>query len=167
MLVQRCSRTSPWLCTLHSDALSAFRHTFIVRHPRFALRSLAAIWPDFTDEEAGFAPLRELFDRVWEREGSPPPVIDGEQLLADPRRVVAAWCDAVGLTYRPEALTWEAGRAGDWDPWSTWTASVERSEGLPLEPTPVRDPDSVELEPWLEDAVERCRPHYEHLAAHS
>jgi hypothetical protein len=44
--------------------LSRFRHTFIVRHPRFSLPSLARIWPDFTCEEAGFGAARRLFDLV-------------------------------------------------------------------------------------------------------
>lgn len=144
------------------------QHTFIIRHPRFALTSLARIWPDFTDEEAGFAPLRHLFDLVADREGGPPVVIDGEDLLADPVRVVAAWCDAVGLPHVPEALSWDAGRADGWDEWSRWTAEVSDSQGLPVEPTPPRDPEDVPIEdPRLEAEVERCRPHYEHLARHA
>jgi hypothetical protein len=150
------------------ELLATFQHTFIVRHPRFALVSLARIWPDFTDEEAGFAPLRRLFELVADRDGHPPPVIDGEDLLADPARVVAAWCDAVGLSYSPEALSWDAGRAEDWGRWSRWTSEVERSQGLPVEPTPPRDPDDVQVDdPRLEEAIERCLPHYEHLARHA
>lgn len=150
------------------ELLSAFRHTFLVRHPRFALASLAKIWPDFTHEEAGFEPLRRLFDLVTDREGHPPPVIDGEDLLADPDRVVAAWCDAVGLVHVPEALSWETGRAEGWERWSQWTAEVARSQGLPVEPTPPRDPADVQIDDRrLEEAVERCLPHYEHLARHA
>ena len=149
--------------------LSRFdQHTFIVRHPRFALASLAQIWPDFTDEEAGSEPLRRLFDLVADAEGRRPTVIDGEDLLADPGRVVAAWCDAVGLSYLPGALTWKSRRAEGWDEWSRWTSEVSRSQGLPLDPTPRRDPADVEIEdPQLAEAVDRCLPHYEHLARHA
>jgi hypothetical protein len=147
--------------------LAQFHHTFIVRHPRFAIPSFADIWPDFTEEEAGFVALRRLFDRVVEREGRTPPVIDGEDLLADPGRVVAAWCEAVGLTYDPRALTWEAGRAGDWQTWSEWTREVERSSGLPVEPSTPRDGDALRLaDPRLEEAARACLPHYRHLARH-
>ena len=149
--------------------LSAFRHTFILRHPRFAIASLARIWPDFTFEEAGFAALRHLFDAVAEHEGWSPIVIDGEDLLADPRRVVAAWCEAVGLPYLPEALTWEPARADDWRTWSRWTQEVMRSRGLPTEgtPRPPRDGDEFRLDdPWLEEVVSACLPHYEHVVAH-
>jgi hypothetical protein len=147
--------------------LSSFRHTFIVRHPRFALASLARIWPDFTSEEAGFGASRRLFELVTEREGAPPPVIDGEDLLADPERVVAAWCDAVGLPHRPEALTWEPGRAAGWEQWSRWTRAVERSSGLPVGRSEPRDGDVVRLEdPRLEAAARACLADYRHLASH-
>lgn len=148
--------------------LSAFRSTFILRHPRFAIRSLARIWPDFTLEEAGFGPLRALFDRVCDLTGQIPPVVDGEDLRADPERVVQAWCAAVGLSYDPDALTWEPGRAPDWETWSPWVGSVERSGGLPVGDTePPRDPAEVELDdPSLEEAVEQCVADYEHVARH-
>lgn len=149
------------------EFLSHFQHSFIVRHPRFALASLARIWPDFTHEEAGFAAVRRLFDLVTEREGRPPPVIDGEDLLADPARVVAAWCDAVGLPFLPEALSWDAGREDGWERWSRWTTSVERSSGLPEEPTDPRDGDATRLDdPRLEEAVQACLPDYLHVARH-
>lgn len=147
--------------------LSQFQHTFIVRHPRFALASLARIWPDFTLEEAGFAALRRLFDRVSERDGQPPPVIDGEDLLADPARIVAAWCGAVGLPFLPEALAWDAGREEGWERWSRWTTAVERSSGLPEDPTAPRDGDVTRLDdPRLEEAALACLPDYRHLARH-
>jgi hypothetical protein len=153
----------------HADEsfLASFAHTFIVRHPRFALASLARIWPDFTPEEAGFGASRRLFDLVAEREGAPPPVIDGEDLLADPERVVAAWCDAVGLPHRPEALTWESGHAPGWQQWSPWTAATARTAGLPVGPSEPRDGDAVRLEdPRLEEAALACLADYRHLARH-
>lgn len=149
--------------------LARFRHTFIIRHPRFAVASLARIWPDFTVEEAGFGALRRLFDAVTEREGTVPTVIDGEDLLADPRRVVAAWCEATDLPYRPEALTWEPGRVEGWEAWAPWTETVERSGGLPVDrpPRPADDGDDHRLDdPRLEEVVAACLPDYAHLAAH-
>ncbi len=147
--------------------LSRFRHTFIVRHPRFALASLARIWPDFTHEEAGFSALRHLFELVAEREGRPPPVIDGEDLLADPQRVVAAWCEAVGIAHLPQALSWKAGRADGWERWSRWTTTVERSSGLPTERSAPRDGNATRLDdPRLEEAVDGCLPDYRRLVEH-
>lgn len=102
-----------------------------------------------------------------ERDGRVPTVIDGEDLLADPELVVAAWCDAVGLVHRPRALTWDAGRAAGWEHWSRWTAVVERSSGLPVGRTVPRDGDVTRLgEPHLEPAARACLGDYRHLAAH-
>jgi hypothetical protein len=157
-VVERADRT--FLCR--------FTNTFLIRHPRLSLPSLARIWPDFTAEEAGFAALRELFDRAWELIGRAPTVIDGEDLKADPERVVRAWCEAVGLRYDPDALTWEPGRSADWETWSDWVGAVERSGGLPVDGSVQRcDPDRVVIEdPRLERMADACEDDYEHLARH-
>ena len=46
------------------DALRAMSHTFLIRDPRAALPSFEAKWPDITDDEAGYASQRELFERI-------------------------------------------------------------------------------------------------------
>jgi hypothetical protein len=148
--------------------LRSFTNTFILRHPAFALPSLARIWPDFTFEESGFAAVRTLFDRVRELTGRVPPVIDGEQLKTEPERVVRVWCEAVGLIFDRDALTWEPGRAEGWGTWSPWVSTVERSSGLPVDDPPSpRDPAAVQFDdPRLRRAVEACLDDYEHVITH-
>lgn len=154
----------------HADGafLDRFTSTFIIRHPRLVLASMARIWPDLTLDEAAFEPLRRLFDRVSEHTGRVPPVIDGEDLKAEPERTVAAWCEAVDLPYVEDALTWEPGRAEDWETWAPWVGTVERTSGLPVGGRGTRrDPGEVVLaDARLEEMAEECLPHYEHLARH-
>jgi hypothetical protein len=144
------------------DTLAGFRHCFVVRHPAATLRSLAATWPDFTDDEAGWAALDRMADLV-EGSGRPLVVVDAEQLCADPPTVVTAWCDAMGLDFDPDALTWEAGMRPEWERWREWHESSARATGF----RPLRA--ERELADDADDRVRRAYaealPVYERLAA--
>ena len=54
--------------------------------------------------EVGFPEQRALFDLLWALGGAPPPVIDSDDLLADPDAVIRAFCDAVALPYLPDVI---------------------------------------------------------------
>jgi hypothetical protein len=144
------------------DALRAITHTFLIREPRAALTSLHRRWPDFTDDEAGYAAQHALFDRVVEVTGSTPAVIDSDELRADPDRVIAAWCERVGIEHRPASLRWEAGMQPEWQLWRSWYENVAASTCF-APPTPAsRDDDDlparvVELLPSATRAFEALR----------
>jgi hypothetical protein len=141
------------------DFYDHFRNTFIIRDPREALASLARKWPEFTTEEAGYHDQGRLFDLVTGELRQPPVVVDAADLRSRPREVVEAYCEAVGIPHRDEALRWEARPVDIWQDWTGWHDDAERSRGI--EPPP---PGRLEsLPPPLEAAVERCRPVYERL----
>lgn len=126
-------------------ALRSMTHTFLVRDPRAALRSLHERWPDFTDDEAGYAAQRNLFDRVVDVTGSTPTVIDSDELRAEPDRVIADWCRRVGIDHHPESLRWEPGMRPEWQLWRSWYANAAASTGFaPPSPPPASDADLPE-----------------------
>ena len=147
--------------------LSHFTHAFLIRDPAKTLTSLYARWPDFDELEVGNPEQRALFDLVSALNGKRPPVIDSDDLLEDPHGITAAFCDAVEISFIPEALTWPAG--GDPSEHSWWDggsfhANLAQSTGLTPQPRKYID---------LEDAPERVRrvyrrmmPHYQHLFDH-
>ena len=47
-----------------------------------------------------------------------PPVIDSDDLLENPFEMVKLWCDAVGITFLPEALSWEPGSRDEVSWWA-------------------------------------------------
>jgi hypothetical protein len=147
---------------LAGDAfLDRFTHTFLVRDPARTLPSLAAKWPDFSDDEAGFEPLARLVDLVTARAGTPV-IVDADDLLRDPPATVRAYCEAVGLAFRPDALRWEAGMPPAWEVWADWHEDAARSTGFgapSTKPPPARD------DPRVAAAYERCAPIYERLRA--
>lgn len=147
--------------------LSRFTNSFIVRDPRLALGSLAAKWPDFTEDEAGFTALAQLFRLARDVTGDVPPVIDGEDLRRDPTGIVAAWCREVGLEFDAGALRWEAGADfDDWQRWRGWYETAGSSTGFRAPGRPADRPPPPPDDPRAAELAAALRPAYEEVAAH-
>ena len=145
--------------------LDAFNHSFLIRDPAKTLTSMYGQWTHFSLSETGFAEQRELFDLLAQRTGTPPPVIDADDLLDDPQGVTAAWCDAVGIEFMPEALRWDTGRASDmtWYETGTWHANLAQSTTLSRQK---RDYVPIDHNQFLVDTHEVCLPHYQAMHPH-
>jgi len=147
---------------LGPDLLKRFDNCFLVRDPSATLRSLARRWPDFSDDESGWAHLDEAA-RITESLGQRRVVVDADLLCRDPEAVVAEWCKRMDLEYDPDALTWEPGMRPEWDLWDDWHASTARSTGFSRldDPPPPPTPD----EPRLFRAYSEALPVYRKLVA--
>lgn len=109
---------------LDAGFLEGFTNTFLVREPTAALSSLERMWPDFTDEEAGYDALDEAFALTH---GA---VLESDDLAADPSGLIESWCDAVGIGFDPTALAWEPGMVPEWVHWREWYEGVAQSTGF-------------------------------------
>lgn len=147
---------------LDARLLSRFTNTFLVREPSAALASFARMWPDLTEEEAGYARLAEAYEVAARLSDDPPPVLEADALALDPLAMVAAWCDAVGIEFLPGALTWSPGPVEQWELWREWYVGVTDSTGF--QPPTRTGPVALD-DPRLADLATRCRPVYERLAA--
>jgi Sulfotransferase domain len=148
--------------------IGGVRNAFLIRDPQAVLSSYIRIRErgEVTLADLGYAQQRELFERVADRLGAAPPVIEGADVLADPGRMLALLCAALEIPYTEAMLSWPSGRRdtdGVWAP--AWYASVERSTGF-APPAPPAPPAAVTLPDPLLRIAEQARPHYEMLAAH-
>jgi hypothetical protein len=100
--------------------LLAMTHTFIIRDPRRVIESHFALNPDVTCDEIGFEYLAEIFQLVQRETGTPPVVVDADELVRDPAGVVSAYCHRVGLAERPDALSWKPAERPEWAATQRW-----------------------------------------------
>src|SRR5450432_4159125 len=138
------------------------RNAFLIRSPEQVLASYVARRGDVTLEDIGFVRQTELFDREADRLGAAPPVIEADDILADPRGALSALCGALGVSFREAMLSWPAGRRatdGVWAP--VWYSAVERSTGFAAPRTGASVPG---LDEGLEAIADAARPSYERLA---
>lgn len=153
---------------LWDDAfLATFRHSFLIRDPAKVLTSCHRNWDYFVRKEIGFQEMRDLFNRIAQRDGAPPPVIDSDDLLEDPHGIVEAYCQAVSIPFLPDALSWEPGARTEvlwYDTQGVWHEALKNSDGL--KPQPRKDADITKTPDWVQSIYEEAVPIYEHLRAY-
>lgn len=140
-------------------------HTFIVRDPRAAISSHYALKPTVTCSEIGYERLCELFELTWKVTGRTPFVIRTEDLLSDPAQVVKAYCEATGLPFRPDALTWSPQERPEWQRSRRWHLDVSRSSGFggDMKTYPV----TVDNNATLKSFYDYHYPFYERIVQHA
>jgi hypothetical protein len=139
-------------------------NAFLIRAPAAVLASYSHKRDDFTLEEIGLPAQAELFDRAADRLGRSPPVIESQDVLADPRGTLTALCEACGVPFDGAMLSWAPGRRasdGVWAP--AWYDAVERSTGFAA---PRCELGVDDLPDALKPVAEAAQPIYERLARH-
>ncbi|MGN6155563.1 MAG: HAD family hydrolase [Sphingomicrobium sp.] len=144
------------------DDFAGFRHAFLIREPERMIASYLRKREAASFEDFGLERQTEFFEREADRLGHPPPVIDANDVLADPESVLSKLCGALRISWDPTMLHWKRGRRETDGVWAEhWYGAVERSTGFgPPETGP------VDLSAEDQKLADRMRPYYERLAAH-
>ncbi len=147
------------------DFLAHFQHTFLIRDPEKVLPSMYKHWPDFTLDEVGIVEQRTVFDRICDRLGAPPPVVDSDDLLNDAPGITAAYCQATGIPFIPAALNWETETRDNysWYNGGSWHDNLANSTGLAPQK---RDYVPIDHDPRLRKMYDATLPHYEAMYQH-
>lgn len=144
------------------DWADGCRSAFLIRDPAAVLASYTVKREDVTLADIGVVRQRELFEREADRLGRAPPVVEGRDVLADPRGALGKLCAALGVPFDEAMLAWPAGPRdtdGVWAP--AWYDAVERTTGF----GPPREEAAPALADNLRAIADAARPHYERLAA--
>jgi hypothetical protein len=141
-------------------------HTFLIRHPAEVIASYYALYPGLGRDAAGFAWLAEIYDAVADATGQQPVIVDSDDLVARPQETVAAYCRAIGIPFKPEALSWEPRMEPSWSRTARWHDVASRTTGFVRDNTAgVGRPRWEELKdnPVLAGYLDYHLPFYEKL----
>jgi hypothetical protein len=145
--------------TIPRDWMAACRHIFLIRDPAEVAASFAATAGSVTADDIGAARQSELYEYASQLTGRAWPVIEGRDVLENPRGLLTALCREIGITFDDAMLSWPPGPRdsdGVWAPW--WYERVAASTGFePPQDSPHDLPESAC------GVVKACRPHYEKL----
>jgi hypothetical protein len=142
--------------------LEQVENCFLIRDPREMLASLSKKMglPELRD--TGLPQQVEIFRSLQRKTGRIPPVIDSSDVLKNPRHLLSLLCDAIGIPFMDEMLSWPPGRRETDGVWAKyWYDAVEKSTGF--EPYSAKP---VTLDPLLEDLALECQAFYAELAEH-
>jgi hypothetical protein len=126
--------------------LDSVTNAFLIRSPQEMLTSLAKVLGEPRLVDTGFPQQVEIFERVRERTGKTPPVIDSKDVLENPRGVLGALCESLGVPFDEAMLEWPAGPRETDGVWAKhWYDNVEKSNGFqPYSPKPDQVPESLQ-----------------------
>lgn len=142
--------------------LTRCRNAFLIRAPAAVLASYVQKRADVSLLDIGLPQQLEIFQQVSETLGKPAPVIDSDDVLANPSGVLSQLCAALGIEFVPAMLHWPAGRRdsdGAWAP--AWYDAVERSTGFAQ---PKAAQSAAALTDELRALADRAQPYYDALA---
>ncbi len=143
------------------DWIDELTNCFLIRQPREMLASLVEFLPDPTLADTGLPQQVALFRHLWEQAGGPAPVIDGRDVVENPRRVLGLLCDSVGVPFDEAMLRWDPGPRdtdGAWGPF--WYAKVYETTTFGAD-----RPTATDLPEQLEPLARECELLYRELAA--
>jgi len=148
-------------------------HTFIIRHPEPALKSLwrqvlqqdgGSFWDRIVKEEVGFKEQADMYDYVTKTLGQETLVIDSEDFKHNPKQTLRQYCEFTGLPYSDAMIDFENEREGE-KPWDflppTWISDVNKKKKI--EKGAVQD--ETEYPEIIWEAIRESMPHYEKLLA--
>ncbi len=120
--------------------LEQVTNVFLIRHPAKVMASYRAKRESLTLNDMGFWQQEELLDQVAAVSGKTPIVIDSESILADPKAALNNLCDAIGIDFQKQMLSWPKGPHQHDGVWAAhWYKSVCKSTGFSQKP--VSEPD--------------------------
>jgi hypothetical protein len=147
--------------------LDTWQHAFLIRDPEKVLTSMHAHWPDIELGEIGFKDLHQLFEKVAERTGSTPLVIDSDDFVKQPEACMAAYCEAMGIPFIPESLNWEDKQKQNADRNPTWSAAAEGFHDQLKASTGIKEQKRnyppIDSDDRLRQLYEDSLPHYQVL----
>ena len=147
--------TQHMLPQFNRDWMSSFRNVFLIRHPAKVLASYRAKRENPTFDDIGFWQQAEIFQQIQKTTGKTPTVIDSDDILADPEKMLGRLCNALGIPFNRQMLTWPKGphiKDGAWAP--HWYKSVWESDGFSKKPT--AEPDFSGLPDEILEKSMRC-----------
>lgn len=150
------------LVSIDRSFLAATSNVLLTREPFDMLTSLQNQLPDATIADTGFVELVEILEYLeanQDQTKQTPIVIDSKILLLDPRTVLEALCNRLGIAFDPAMLSWPLGPKPEDGVWAPhWYDAVHRSNGWGQ-----WRPKEVALLPRLEPVLEQARIMYERL----
>ncbi len=150
------------LVELNEDFLLKVSNIIFIRDPKQIISSYAEVIHDVTMRDIGMEKQWTLFNLLSEN-NHPPVVLDSNEILKDPEKVLGSLCEALQIPFYKEMLHWQPGARKEDGVWAKyWYNNVHRSTGFEKQKT-----SSRELPGYLEPLYIESKKYYDQLYQHS
>lgn len=150
-----------YMPNVRRDWLGEMRHAILIRAPERVVASFDAKRAAPTLDDIAVPQMDRLVDEIEAATGAPPPVIEAEDIRANPEGMLRALCAALDIPFTDRMLSWPAGPRRSDGVWGAhWYPAVEASTGFAPPPGPVKT-----LAPHLAEVAAAARFSFERLQA--
>lgn len=138
------------------------RHCFLIRDPAQVIASYLQKMPSVDEQAIGIRRQAELFEQISLATGTPPEVIDSNDVLKNPGKILGELCDRLQIDFPEQAmLSWPPGKRCSDGVWADhWYHNVEHSSGFAR-----YTEKSPELQGEHRALAEEMRGYYQRLSA--
>jgi len=148
------------LVELDDSFLEKCDNILLIRPPRAIIYSYTKVVQQPSMIDVGIQQQHQLYQKL-KKLGRLTAVVDCDELLKAPGRVLKQLCQRLGLAFDPGMLHWPAGPRPEDGVWAKhWYHNVHRSTGF--RPYQKR---TYKLPPDAEALAQACQPYYEELRA--
>ena len=141
------------------DWIFAVTNVFLIREPARVIASYHIKSEDPVLSDIGVKEQLELFDKICQKSGSAPAVIDSADILAAPEKMLRVLCQAIDIEFQTSMLSWSQGPRPYDGIWAAhWYKSVWKSSGFAA-------PEKIlsEVPEHLLDLLETANGYYDQI----
>ncbi|KAF0454379.1 branched-chain-amino-acid aminotransferase-like protein 1 [Gigaspora margarita] len=176
------------------ETLSKFQHTFLIRNPEKSIKSYykaanstyndwnKADVPNleridlFSSNKIGLEEPRILYDLIKDITGENIALVDADDLVREPEKVLRKYCEMINVKFKKEMLEWKAEKVEIWDNkkisslnhlpdfnynlWHKNAMQSTRFEKL------INNDEEIEYPQIVYELIAKSKPHYEYLFQH-
>ncbi len=150
------------LVDMNEDFLFDVSNIIFIREPKQIIRSYSEIRPVVTMPDIGIEKQLYLFNKLTEN-GNKPVVLDSNEILKDPPKVMRQLCDSLNIPFYEAMLHWQAGPRPEDGVWAKhWYSNVHKTTGFEKQAS-----SSKPLPEYLLPLYEESKQYYDQLYIHS
>ncbi|KAA3650849.1 MAG: hypothetical protein DWP98_03825 [Bacteroidetes bacterium] len=140
------------------DFLLDCKNIILIREPKEMIISFSKVIDSPKLNDLGIKQSYEIFQYLIDK-GQSPIVIDSNELLKNPKKVLSLVCEKLAIPFDEKMLQWKAGKRPEDGVWSPhWYNNVHQSTGF----SPYQKRKEV-LEERFEDLYQECLFYYEKI----
>lgn len=144
------------------DFVDHLRHGFLIRHPNDVLASYLRKHHRATPEDLGFPQQVKLFNRIKQRTGATPPILESKDIQMNPQGMLKKLCTALDVPFDPAMLSWPKGYRDSDGIWAEhWYNQVIESTRFSE-----YQPKENKLSEEEQCIADQCLPYFETLLEH-
>ncbi|RIB22577.1 hypothetical protein C2G38_2173655 [Gigaspora rosea] len=173
---------------LSKEILSMFKHTFLIRNPEKSVKSFYKVM-NATNEACdkagvslpgnneisswiiGLKQLRILYDLIKNASGEEIALVDADDLVQDPEKILGKYCEMINVEFKKEMLNWKSVKVepnlsilfnvpGIDD---LWYKNAMQSTGFDKT---INNDEEIEYPQSVNDLIDEHKPYYEYLFQH-